>query len=193
MSQIIIYLVDQDPGFCGRFQGLIESPEIRVHILPGADFALQFLTTAELPPNQSLVVIDATTIAISSEPFIEALQAIGPGFPLLVISYIHETQTMIEMMRKGIIDYMEKSPVDLEKLIERIYQVLGLRSPGYSQRLSYLTDVFYQFSQFSNIDNLLEFMTYSISRVMNAERSSLFLMDHKNEELYSLVAEGVGN
>ncbi len=64
--------------------------------------------------------------------------------------------------------------------------------PEYIDRLPALIQVFQSLANFNNLEDLLKFVIGSVTRLIDAERSSLFLVDDQNNELYSTIAEGTG-
>ncbi|HMY47672.1 MAG TPA: GAF domain-containing protein, partial [Leptospiraceae bacterium] len=58
-------------------------------------------------------------------------------------------------------------------------------------RLKSLLNVSKEMMQEMHLDRLLEIIMDRVTSVMNAERSSLFLLDHKTDELYARVAQGM--
>jgi len=63
---------------------------------------------------------------------------------------------------------------------------------SYQNRLLDLIDVFQELGKFSVLGELQPFIIATVTRMMTADRSTLFLVDHKTNELYSQVAEGMG-
>ncbi|PCJ16767.1 MAG: hypothetical protein COB02_15465 [Candidatus Cloacimonadota bacterium] len=62
----------------------------------------------------------------------------------------------------------------------------------YQNRLLQLIEVFQKIGTHQNLDELQKFIIQSVSSVLNADRSSLFIVDKSTNELYSKVAQGVG-
>lgn len=60
-----------------------------------------------------------------------------------------------------------------------------------NNRLKSLINVSRELMQEVHLDRLLELIMEKVTEVMNAERSSLFLLDHKTDELYARVAQGL--
>lgn len=60
-----------------------------------------------------------------------------------------------------------------------------------NNRLKSLINVSRELMQEVHLDRLLELIMSKVTEVMNAERSSLFLLDHKTDELYARVAQGL--
>ena len=55
-----------------------------------------------------------------------------------------------------------------------------------------LIRIFQELGNFNDLQNLLNFIIKSVTTILDADRSSLFLMDHDTQELYSNIAEGMG-
>ncbi|MCE9597632.1 MAG: GAF domain-containing protein [Spirochaetia bacterium] len=60
-----------------------------------------------------------------------------------------------------------------------------------NNRLKSLLGVSKEMMSEVHLDKLLELIMHRVTFVMNAERSSLFLLDHKTDELYAQVAQGL--
>lgn len=60
-----------------------------------------------------------------------------------------------------------------------------------NSRLKSLLGVSKEMMSEVHLDKLLELIMHRVTSVMNAERSSLFLLDHKTDELYAQVAQGL--
>ncbi len=60
----------------------------------------------------------------------------------------------------------------------------------YHSKLPELIEVFQSLANFNNLEDLLEFTIHSVTRLVEAERTSLFLVDEAHQELYSQIAEG---
>lgn len=60
-----------------------------------------------------------------------------------------------------------------------------------NKRLTSLINVSRELMQEVHLDRLLELIMEKVTEVMNAERSSLFLLDHKTDELYARIAQGL--
>ncbi len=66
------------------------------------------------------------------------------------------------------------------------------RNMGYMNSLHLLIKVFQELGKFNVLDDLLRFIIRSVTRILDADRSTLFLLDHNTQELYSTIAEGMG-
>jgi CheY-like chemotaxis protein len=66
------------------------------------------------------------------------------------------------------------------------------RNMGYMNSLHLLIKVFQELGNFNVLEDLLGFIIRSVTRILDADRSTLFLLDHRTQELYSTIAEGMG-
>ena len=65
------------------------------------------------------------------------------------------------------------------------------RNMGYQNSLHRLIKVFQELGNFNILEELLFYIIQSVTKILDADRSTLFLMDHDNEELFSTIAEGM--
>ncbi len=63
---------------------------------------------------------------------------------------------------------------------------------SYIKRLPALISVFQSLANFNNLDDLLKFVIGSVTDLIEADRTTLFLVDHYTQELYSSIAQGIG-
>jgi len=78
----------------------------------------------------------------------------------------------------------------LEKCVTDTHDIASVPSDKRLADLSKLLDVSRAMTAKSNIDELLAFIIGETTRVMDADRSSLFIVDHAKNELWSRIAEG---
>ena len=62
----------------------------------------------------------------------------------------------------------------------------------YQNNLLSLIKIFQELGNFNVLQDLLDFIIKSVTNILNADRSTLFLMDHDSQELFSNIAEGMG-
>jgi len=66
------------------------------------------------------------------------------------------------------------------------------KNMGYQNSLHRLIKVFQELGNFNVLEELLHYIIGSVTRILDADRSTLFLMDHEKQELFSTIAEGMG-
>ncbi|MCJ8347850.1 response regulator, partial [bacterium] len=64
---------------------------------------------------------------------------------------------------------------------------------AYSERLLSLIAIFQEIGKFHELDSLQAFIINSVTNILGADRSSLFIVDRSSNELYSKIAQGVGS
>src|SRR5687768_14476111 len=60
-----------------------------------------------------------------------------------------------------------------------------------ADKLSILVKFSYEISQENRLGPLLTLLANEVSRMLNADRSSVFIYDHESNELWSIVAQGL--
>jgi len=150
----------------------------------------------EIPENQSdelehdLILIHEDLVKGEDCNVLPSLGVAHDTTALAVFARERDPFEQLRVLRMGVSEYLHARDGSFEFVMSQIQQILGLRNLSFSERLSYLLDVFYGISRFESIPDIFEFIIYSSTRIMGAERSSLFLLDEDARELYTLVAEG---
>lgn len=180
-----LLLIDKDSSFVSRFQDVFQD-----------EFEILHFHNFQSIQDKSNLKVDLLLLDEDSFNLEEDFLALETRFqcPSLLLLVEHDSSKLLKAIRDsryGIHEFMNKpSSQNLESLQRKVHIMLSMEELSYLERLSSLMDVFYEFTHFRTIDELLEFMTFSISRILNAKRSTLFLYDRSSQELYSLVAEG---
>ena len=116
-----LLIVDDDRSIIRIFQRCFEHSEVAVH--SAASGAEAVAATAKLLPD--VVVLDIVLPDQSGLTAYEEIRRQNPAIPIIFITAAGSSDTAIESMRFGAMDYLSK-PLDLVKVREVIGQAIGI-------------------------------------------------------------------
>ena len=119
MSSLLV--VDDDRSICRIFQRCFEHSEVIVHAAASGAEAIK--VAADVHPN--VVVLDVVLPDRSGLSVCEELHQRNPAIPIVFITASQTSDTAIESMRVGAMDYLRK-PLDMAKIREVIDHAIGV-------------------------------------------------------------------
>src|SRR6185295_16934122 len=102
MSKRSILVVDDDRSVRSYLSDFLTSCGYSVECLESGDQVLARLTAGSVP---SLVVLDVVMPGISGLEVLENLKTINNSIPVIVLSAIGQTKTVVEAMKMGAADF----------------------------------------------------------------------------------------
>ncbi|MBI1839629.1 MAG: sigma-54-dependent Fis family transcriptional regulator [Verrucomicrobia bacterium] len=110
-----LLLIDDEADVRYSFRRIFESAEVRVFEAPSGEAGLE--QVPEIHPD--LVVMDIRMAGIGGLETLRKLRALDPKLPVIMMTAYGSTQTVIEAMKLGAYDYLNK-PFDIPRLKEVI-------------------------------------------------------------------------
>jgi two-component system response regulator DctR len=120
----LVYLVDDDAVVRDALAFLLGSRGLGVHSFDGGAALLDHLTTAPRPVR-GVFLVDVRMEPMSGLVLHEALLAQGIRNPLLFLSGHGDIPMVVEALKKGAFDFLEKPYAD-NTLVDRIEQALAI-------------------------------------------------------------------
>ncbi|MCJ8347567.1 GAF domain-containing protein [bacterium] len=189
-----ITLISEDPSWADLLSLLLGMKEIQVESILSSQLENQ------TPIRSSIVLFDYDTNTELAVQQIQSLLKTNDQLQILLSSNsdICDLDRFENLNLFGVIDkpFSIKGMFTILKALEFVELKASKLSPSdpkmpYYLRLSGLMSVFHELGNFNQLDELLHFIIRSVTKTIDSERSSLFLADHHNNELYSSIAEGM--
>ena len=120
-AEASVFVVDDDPAVRDSIVMVLRGEGIRVRgFASGSDFI------DHLPDDRlACVITDVRMPGIDGSELVRRLAALQDREWLMIVITAHaDVATAVEMMKSGIVDFMEK-PVDPDRLVETVKGVLG--------------------------------------------------------------------
>jgi FixJ family two-component response regulator len=118
-TQRVVHVVDDDPNFCAVLKAQFTLHGTAVEVYKSAD---HFLSTYQ-PREIECAVVDLKMPGLSGLDLQEALRRRFHHLPLIVVSAYGKTADVVQAVRNGAIDFLEK-PVDLVTLNDTVQAAL---------------------------------------------------------------------
>ena len=112
MTRNQIAVIDDDRSFRSYLKTLLESMGYRVTCFASGEAALETLEDG-LPP--SLIILDIIMEGMSGIEVLRRVREIDEDLPIIMLTGVDQTQTIVEAMRLGASDYLVK-PFETEEL-----------------------------------------------------------------------------
>lgn len=147
MSELAVYLVDDEDAVRDALAFLLRSRGLKVHPFASAEALLQALPTPPARP-QGVFLLDVRMEPMSGLLLHDALLARGLNNPVLFLTGHGDIPMVVSSLKKGAFDFLEKPYAD-NALVDRIEQALavaaamsaeGARSAERTARLASLTE-----------------------------------------------------
>ncbi len=116
-----LLIADDDRSIIRIFQRCFENSDVAV--VPAASAAEAVKAVAELQPD--VVVLDIVLPDQSGLAAYEEIQRLDPAIPIIFITASGTSDTAIESMRLGALDYLSK-PLDMAKIREVVGQAMSI-------------------------------------------------------------------
>ncbi|RMG89633.1 MAG: sigma-54-dependent Fis family transcriptional regulator [Candidatus Dadabacteria bacterium] len=133
-SQYTVLVVDDDPGILAYLESLLSLDGYRVMTAESGEQALARLNNGVAP---DVVVLDVMMPGMDGLATLRHLRDRDPELPVIMLSGVGRTATVVEAMRAGAYDYIDKSfeaeelKLALEKALDRrrlVQEIRELRS-----------------------------------------------------------------
>lgn len=125
----IVYLVDDEAVVRDALVFLLGSRGLIVHAFDSGPALLTFLVDVARPVR-GVFVLDVRMEPMSGLQLHEELNALGLRNPLLFLSGHGDIPMVVEALKKGAFDFLEK-PYGDNKLVDRIEQALAVEAASY--------------------------------------------------------------
>lgn len=125
----VVYLVDDEAVVRDALVFLLGSRGLIVHAFDGGAALLHFLASVTRPVR-GVFVLDVRMAPMSGLRLHEELNALGLRNPLLFLSGHGDIPMVVEALKKGAFDFLEK-PYSDNALVDRIEQALAVEAASY--------------------------------------------------------------
>src|SRR5262252_5868088 len=128
-----ILVVDDDRSVRGYLSDFLTSCGYIVECLESGDQCLARLTAGNIP---SLLVLDVVMPGLSGIEVLEGLKKINSPVPVIILSAVGQTKTVVEAMKMGAADFLVKpfEEQELELAIENVFEKQKLQEEVKSLR-----------------------------------------------------------
>lgn len=117
MSQGKIMVVDDEADIRNIIKMHLEEKGYNFLEAEDGEQAIKLLKTGDNLVNCGLILLDIRMPKVNGIECIEYFRDQAPGIPIVVITGYPETEMSVDLMKKGVKDYLVK-PVESEKLLE---------------------------------------------------------------------------
>jgi len=117
MSQGKIMVVDDEADIRNIIKMHLEGKGYNFLEAEDGEQAIKLLKTGDNLVNCGLILLDIRMPKVNGIECIEYFRDQAPGIPIVVITGYPETEMAVDLMKKGVKDYLVK-PVESEKLLE---------------------------------------------------------------------------
>ena len=133
MSKRTILVVDDDRSVRGYLSDFLTSCGYVVECLESGDQALARLAAGNIP---SLLVLDVVMPGMSGLEVLDSLRKMNSNLPVIVLSGVGQTKTVVDAMRMGAADFLVKpfEEQELELAIENVFEKQKLKDEVKSLR-----------------------------------------------------------
>jgi two-component system response regulator AtoC len=133
MSKRSILVVDDDRSVRSYLSDFLTSCGYIVECLESGDQAVARITAGNVP---SLLIVDVVMPGISGIEVLETVKKVQPSLPVIVLSAIGQTKTVVDAMKVGASDFLVKpfEEAELELAIENVFEKQKLREEVRSLR-----------------------------------------------------------
>lgn len=195
MEQESVLIVDDDPELRLLAQEMVVSLGYSCTTAADAEDALQCIRTAPY----DIIITDIYLPGMNGLQLIQRVRTRAADIPFIVITgYDQYTYDMV--IDAGANDFIKKpfTCPELEKKLKRIFKERRLaldnktllkKQQAATARLADLLEASLLLTAEHDFDRLFTLIIGLITRALNAERTSLYLIDREHQELWTKVAE----
>jgi len=197
MEQEAVLIVDDDPDISGILQEMVELLGYRTAVAKNGTEALGLVR--EQPFH--IIISDVHMPEMSGLDLIKSVRSIAADVPFIIMTgYDQYTYDMVT--GAGANDFIKKPFTfrELETKLHRIFKERALslenrrlleQQRAVSTRLSNLLEAAMLLTAELDFERLLTLINGHITKAIHAERSSLYLIDWEQNEIWTTVAEQV--
>lgn len=125
MSRKHLLVIDDDKSFRGYLETLLQTMGYRVSAFPSGEEALAALQGGLSP---SLVILDIIMEGMSGIDVLKKLRRLNEDMPVIMLTGVDHTRTIVEAMRIGASDYLVKpfEPEEIEIALKNVFEKADL-------------------------------------------------------------------
>lgn len=130
MGKAHIMVVDDEPNMLHTLEFILEAADYRVTTVQDGQEALEGILKAK--ENNSafdLLIVDIQMCGLIGMKLIDELNRLHVDIPIFVITGYGDKRLVIELLRRGCKEYLDK-PFDDEELVKRVDKLLSKRGEG---------------------------------------------------------------
>lgn len=119
-----VMVVDDEQDVRDVIQMQLEKHGLNVEVATNGEEAIERLHSGNNLVNMGLILCDIRMPKINGVEAIQYFKQTAPGIPIIVITGYPDTELAVDMLKKGVKDYLVK-PVEKDKLIQVVDDVLA--------------------------------------------------------------------
>jgi two-component system response regulator FixJ len=123
MSEIVIYLIDDDHEVCLALKWLFESLPVKVEIF---ECPLKFLAIYK-PYMLGCIVVDVRMPNMNGLEFLQKLQLLNNRLPVIMITAHVDISLAVRAIKKGAMDFITK-PFNHKYLLKQVEEAININS-----------------------------------------------------------------
>ena len=124
MAKDKVMVVDDEQDVRDVIQMQLEKHGLNVLVATNGEEAIENLHAENNLVNMGLILCDIRMPKINGVEAIQYFKKTAPGIPIIVITGYPDTELAVDMLKKGVKDYLVK-PVEKEKLIQVVDEALA--------------------------------------------------------------------
>ena len=124
MAKGKVMVVDDEQDVREVIQMQLEKHGLNVVVATNGEEAIENLHAENNLVNMGLILCDIRMPKINGVEAIQYFKKTAPGIPIIVITGYPDTELAVDMLKKGVKDYLVK-PVEKEKLIQVVDEALA--------------------------------------------------------------------
>jgi len=119
-----VMVVDDEQDVRDVIQMQLEKHGLNVEVATNGEEAIEKLHAGDNLVNMGLILCDIRMPKINGVEAIQYFKQAAPGIPIIVITGYPDTELAVDMLKKGVKDYLVK-PVEKDKLIQVVDDALA--------------------------------------------------------------------
>ena len=149
-----------------------------------------------------IIISDIHLPDLNGLDLMEKARVIRPGIPFIIMSRRGNEYPSERVIQAGANDFIKKpfSEIEIRHKLERIFRELQLTAENrrlleeqmvLNRKLSTILQMSRDLTAELNFDSVLELITTKVTEVMEAERTSLYIIDWERQEIWTKVAQDI--
>ncbi len=119
-----VMVVDDEQDVRDVITMQLEKHGLNVEVATNGEEAIEKLHSGDNLVNMGLILCDIRMPKINGVEAIQYFNKTAPGIPIIVITGYPDTELAVDMLKKGVRDYLVK-PVEKDKLLEVVDDALA--------------------------------------------------------------------